>query len=102
MGYWILNLISLVLGLMAWGIPGVMLVKQKSAMRLHWIIYSIISLIACTLALLSQIAYQWHLSDIEDFTAISDTMGALLMVSTVLVVVTIWINSLYISKNYER
>lgn len=96
MGYTWLNLGSLLLGILAWALPATALLRKpigKSLMRTI-----LFSLGACSLALLMQIGYQNHLVNIGDWTALEDTSGALLWVSTVLVLVSLLLNGLLLAR----
>lgn len=87
-----LNIGSLVLGLVAWIIPIVNLAVGKKQMNKKWIALTIISFSACAIAICLQIFYNLHLVNIEDWSALSE-MRALAVPSTVLVIVTILLNS---------
>lgn len=95
MDYGNLNLISLLFGLLAITIPFAQKTFKVSALRI------IISFSFSLIAIGCQIAYQNHLVTIEDFSAIADTMGAVLIATIVLIVLTILSNvvSLLIIKN---
>jgi len=82
-----LNVASLVLGILAWLLPG--LVSRKSKDKY---LGSFLSLTACILALLCQILYHWHLVRIEDWTALMDITFSTVLASIVLVVVTLLLN----------
>ena len=87
-----LNLGSLILGLLAWIFPIVSLAKQNKAGHKNWVIYSVLSIISCAISLFFQIVYQNHLVRKEDWSAIADTSGALVLVSSVLLSVVIVLN----------
>lgn len=87
-----LNAGSLVLGLIAWILPVANLAKHNKAEHKNWVVFSIASVSACAISLCMQIIYQNFLVRIEDWSAVMDTSGALALVSTVLVVVTIGLN----------
>lgn len=99
MGY--LNFGSLLLGLIAWILPIVNLAKHNKAEHKNWVAFSIASFIACSVSLFFQIVYQDYLVKIEDWSAIMDTSGALVLVSAVLIVVTIVLNIIALLK-YRR
>ena len=86
---WILNVVSLVLGLIAWILPIINLVKIKNN---NWATLSIMSASACAISLSCQIFYSNYLVKIADWTALMDTAGAVNFVSAVLLVVTIILN----------
>ncbi|WP_230321304.1 hypothetical protein [Planococcus salinarum] len=85
-----LNLGSLVLGLIAWVLPVVNFGRYEK--QNHWITRSIISLSACAISLSFQIFYSYYLVKIEDWPSLMDTMGAVALVSAVLLFVTIILN----------
>ncbi|MYL39058.1 hypothetical protein [Halobacillus litoralis] len=87
-----LNIGSLVLGLVSWIIPFVILAVGKKQMNKKWIALTIISFSACAIAICLQIFYNLHLVNIEDWSALSE-MRAVAVASTVLVIVTILLNS---------
>lgn len=47
---------------------------------------------ACAISIYFQILYNNHLVNIKDWTAIMDTIGALVFVSSVLLIVTVALN----------
>lgn len=90
MDYGWLNLGSLVLGLIAWVLPVINFGRYEK--QNHWITRSIMSLSACAISLSFQIFYSHHLVQIEDWSALMDTSGAVAIVSAVLLVDTITLN----------
>ncbi|MFS0690020.1 hypothetical protein AB1K89_12375 [Sporosarcina sp. 179-K 8C2 HS] len=84
----LLNVGSLVFGLIAWILP----VVNLMGINKHWAALSIMSLSACAISLFFQIYYNYHLVQIEDWTALMDTMGAVVYAATVLLVVTLLLN----------
>lgn len=92
-----LNIGSLVLGLVAWSIPVSSLlnkVKKEENIALK----SMISLVACAIALWFQLAYNNHLVQIQDWGALDDTTSTLNWVAAILLVVTIVLNIVLISR----
>ncbi|ASF38975.1 hypothetical protein CEH05_07560 [Halobacillus halophilus] len=87
-----LNIGSLVLGLVAWIIPIVNLALGKKQMNKKWIALTIISFSACAIAICLQIFYNLHLVNIEDWSALLEMHGVA-VISTVLVIVTILLNT---------
>ncbi|MGG0668730.1 hypothetical protein ABE073_09380 [Lederbergia citrisecunda] len=85
-----LNVGSLVLGLIAWILP----IVNLMGMTKHWTAFSIMSLSACTISLVFQIYYNYHLVQIEDWAALMDTMGAVAGAATILLVVTLVLNAI--------
>ena len=90
----LLNLGSLVLGLIAWILPVVNLVRYGKRDQRGWIVLSMMSISACAISLCFQILYQYHLVKIEDWSALMDTTGAVAFVSAALLVVTIVLNTI--------
>ncbi|MFC5602793.1 hypothetical protein [Sporosarcina koreensis] len=86
----LLNIGSLVLGLVAWILPVVSLIRVTK----HWAALSIMSLSACAISLFFQIYYTYHLVQIEDWAALMDTMGAVVVAGTVLLIVTLLLNAI--------
>lgn len=94
MGYGLLNLGSLLLGLIAWILPVINLAKNNKTEHKNWVVYSITSVSACVIALYMQILYNNHLVKIEDWSALMDTSDAVSFVSAILLVVTIVLNAI--------
>ena len=91
--YPLLNLASLVLGLVSWALPGWLLAcPERRRKRVGFVM--MVSGTACALALLFQLVYNWHLVAIGDWSALMDTTGAVVKVSVVLVAVTAGLNAL--------
>ncbi|OLS37132.1 hypothetical protein BTR22_10650 [Alkalihalophilus pseudofirmus] len=88
-----LNVASLVLGLAAWILPTVSIMRDKTKPNDNWASYSIMSLSACTIALFCQILYSYHLVTIEDIGAIYDTTGGVAFAATVLLIVAFILNA---------
>lgn len=98
--YW-LNLGSLVLGLIAWILPIVNLVRRNKAQNRNWIVFSVASVSACAISLCMQIFYHNHLVKIEDWSALMDTAQAMALVSTVMLAVTLILNALTLVMYYK-
>jgi cytochrome c oxidase subunit 4 len=92
MGYGWLNLASLVLGITAWVLPVVNLIKRNNPNNKNWVAFTVTSFSACAIALFFQIVYQDYLARKEDWSAIMDTSSALVKVSAVLLIVTLVLN----------
>lgn len=88
----LLNLGSVVLGLIAWILPIINIIKYKKQNNGKWATLSITSMGACATSIYFQILNNNHLVNIEDWTAIMDTIGALVFVSSVLIGVTMVLN----------
>ena len=96
-----LNIGSLLLGLAAWVLPVINLARYNKAKHKNWVILLFVSMCACTVSILLQITYQKHLVQIEDWSAIMDTIWGVLFVSMVLAVVTITLNLVTIIKYHK-
>jgi len=92
------NVGSLVLGLVAWVLPIINLAKYNKTKNRNWIVLLFASMSVCSISVLFQIVYQKHLVQIEDWSAIMDTIWGVLFVSTVLIGVTITLNLITIFK----
>lgn len=90
----LLNIASLVFGLIAWLFPVMNLLRKNKQAHLNWIVFSMVSLSACAVALCLQIAEIYYRVKIEDFSALMDIMGMLVVVSAILLIVTIVLNVL--------
>ncbi|MEH7237977.1 hypothetical protein [Bacillus sp. JJ1562] len=90
----LLNLGSLILGLIAWILPIINLSLYKNQDHKNWFAFSVISLSACAISLCFQIIYNRHLVKIEDWAALDDITGAVAFVSVVLLIVTILLNGM--------
>ncbi|WP_291648418.1 hypothetical protein [Clostridium sp.] len=98
----LLNPASLFLGLIAWILPIISLIQYKKNENKSWIILSIISISSCTISLFLQIIYNNHLVQINDWSALMDMTDALVLVSAVLVVVTIILNTVTTFIYYKK
>ncbi|MCM0650148.1 hypothetical protein NBE98_17405 [Clostridium swellfunianum] len=90
----LLNLGSLLLGLIAWICPVINLIKYKKHNNRNWVNLSFISMSACAISICFQIFYNYHLVKISDWTALIDTTGALVFVVSVFLIVSIILNSI--------
>jgi len=84
----LLNIGSIVLGLVAWILPVISLMRTTK----HWAAFSIMSLSACAISLILQLYYNYHLVQIEDWAALMDTTGAVVVAATVLLIFTLLLN----------
>ena len=98
----LLNLGSLVLGLIAWILPVVNLMRYKKHDHRNWVALSIMSISACAISLCFQIFYNYHLVKIEDWSALMDTTGAVAFVAAVLLIVTIILNAITLIVYRDR
>lgn len=90
----LLNPASLLLGLIAWILPIVNIINHKKLNNKNWITFSFMSIGACATSIYFQILYNNHLVNTNDWTAIMDTIGSLVFVSSALLVITIILNSI--------
>ena len=87
--FW-LNLGSLVLGLIAWTLPIVNLMRYKNHNRKNWSTLSIMSLSACAISLYLQIVYAFNLVKIGSLSNLIES--AWVDASSVLLIVTLLLN----------
>jgi hypothetical protein len=90
----LLNLGSLVLGIIAWILPVAALMQYKKHHLWNRAVLSIMSISACAISLCFQMFNIKHLVEIEDWTALLDTAGTIAFVAAVLVIVTIILNAI--------
>ncbi|MFJ5788738.1 hypothetical protein ACIP9G_01510 [Lysinibacillus sp. NPDC093197] len=90
----LLNIGSLVIGIIAWLLPVVGLMQSKKNDFKIWGLLSSLSLSACAISLIFQMYYQYHLVNIEDWSALMDTTGGVIFAATVLLGVTVILNIL--------
>lgn len=98
----LLNLGSLVLGLIAWVLPVVNLTRYKKHDHRNWATLSIISISACAISLCFQIFYIYHLVKIEDWSALMDTTGAVAFFAALLLIITIILNAITLLAYRDR
>ena len=97
-----LNVGSLVLGLIAWILPVVALLLNNEQEQRKWVALSFVSLSACAISICMQILYTRHLVQIEDWSALLDTMGAVAFAATVLLIVTLFLNVITLIRYQGR
>ena len=90
--YGLLNLGSLILGLIAWVLPVVNLVKRRKIEDKRWIVFTMASIFACSISLYMQILYSRYLVGIEDLAALMDTSCAVVRAAAVLLLGTAILN----------
>ena len=88
----LLNNGSLVLGLIAWILPIINIIKYKNHNNKNCITLSVISMSACSISICFQIFYNNHLVNIMDWGALMDTISFGAFLASVLLVVTIILN----------
>ncbi|MBA9029308.1 hypothetical protein [Peribacillus huizhouensis] len=96
------NLGSLILGLIAWILPVVNLMRYKKHDHWNSVVPSIMSIGACAISLCFQILYNYHLVKIEDWSALMDTTSAVAFVAAVLLIVTIILNAITLIVYRDR
>lgn len=101
-GAGLLNLGSLILGLIALAFPIVNIAQHNKANHNKVIAFSVISVSACTISLCMQILYTNHLVKIEDWSALMDTSSAVSMISILLLTVTILLNAVVLVMYYKQ
>jgi len=94
----LLNLGSLVFGLIAWGLPIMTFGIKDQARSNRIFLFSLLSFVACIIALYMQILYNDHLIRIEDFSALLDITIGVRLLSGVLIITTIILNILSFQK----
>lgn len=101
MSYAWLNIGSLLLGLNAWVIPIVSLIKgyRKNTQRMPSL--TLMSMTSAILSLWLQILYNYYLLQIADWPALLDTTGAVVFIAFILLVGTIFLNFLNIFQSRE-
>ena len=92
MGYGLLNLGSLLFGLVAWVLPIIYLANKKAENK-NRVAFSVASVSMCAVSLYLQILYGNHLVRIGDWSALMDTSNAVVLASSVLIVVTVALNA---------
>lgn len=90
----LLNIGSLLLGLIAWILPIINLMRIEKQENKNWVVLSVISVSACAISLSFQIIYNYHLVKIEDWSALMDTTRAVVIATVVLLVFTLILNAL--------
>jgi len=102
MRYGLLNLGSLLLGLIAWILPIINLNILNKAEHKNWFVLCITSICACAISLFLQILYNAHLVNIHDWAALMDTRRAVVLASSVLLVVTLTLNVFTLIKYMKK
>ncbi|MFJ7737263.1 hypothetical protein ACIQ2D_13115 [Lysinibacillus sp. NPDC097287] len=97
-----LNVGSLVLGLIAWILPVVNLMRYEKHSNKKWIALSIMSISVCAISLCFQIFYTYHKVTVEDWGALMDTMYAVAFASAALLIITIVLNAITLIVYRDR
>ncbi|MCG8483035.1 MAG: hypothetical protein MJA31_06970 [Clostridia bacterium] len=90
----LLNLGSIIFGLIACILPIINLMQLNQPNQKKWIIFSVTSLSSCSISLSMQIFYTKYLVSIEDWSALMDTSNAVALAAVILLIVTILLNAL--------
>ena len=90
-----LNVGSLLLGLLAWTLPLVNLVRYRENVAA----LAILSMGACAISLSFQIFYHYHLVKIGDWSAIMDITGTMAFASAMLITGTILLNAVTLIRH---
>ncbi|MGB7460906.1 MAG: hypothetical protein WA887_08515 [Carnobacterium jeotgali] len=93
-----LNVGSLILGLIAWIIPTVNIMRRNKRGNNHSI-PTLLSMGSCAVALWFQLSFNIYLIEINDYTALLDTVSTLKWVAAILIFVTISLNVISIVLN---
>jgi len=101
MDYGMLNLFSLILGLVSWTLPVISVCIAKRFDKRRWNA-SALSFLCCAAAILFQLMYQSYLVDIWDTSAIMDTSKTSASLSAFLLVSTIIINIICAILRHKR
>ncbi|MGM0835123.1 MAG: hypothetical protein ACQEV7_03130 [Bacillota bacterium] len=98
----LLNLSSLVLGIIAWILPVVTIMQSEKHRGRNWVALSFMSFSACAISLCFQIFYNYHLVKIEDWSALMDTTRAVVLAAAVLLLVTIVLNIITLILYHDK
>lgn len=93
----IYNIGSIILGIIAWASAGIAIAKSKRAQTL-----SAVSFVACIISLFLQFLEVSNRVNLGDYAAIEDTIRAVILAATLLIVVTIILNSVALLKNKPK
>ena len=98
----LLNLGSLILGLIAWIVPVISLMRIKKGNNQNYLALSAISFSSCAISLSLQSFNISHMKKMEDWAALMDTTDALAVLSTVLITGTIILNIVHLFMKRRR
>ena len=99
MNYGLLNLGSVLCGLAGWIVPWLGLRKKTGSPAWRQGLAALASLSLCGAALWMQLWYQQHLTEIQDWSALLDTAGAVTKVAAFLLVSTLLINAVLLAAS---
>lgn len=99
-----INLVSLILGLVAWLLPLICLMRGINRLGKYHHMVSTLSMTTCASALFLQMIYTQHLVRIRDWSALMDITDAVVFASAVLIGITVILNIVlvYISHKVRR
>ncbi|MDR2501624.1 MAG: hypothetical protein LBC78_00025 [Oscillospiraceae bacterium] len=100
--YGLLNLGSLILGLIAWALPVIVLTLRGKFPRERRLVFSAASAAACAAALFLQILYCSRLAGIRDWSALMDITPAVALVSSILLAGTAALNLIIFALPNDR
>lgn len=89
-----LNAGSLLLGLIAWSMPVIGIIRRNKMAAKNRLLFSVISLSACAFSVWMQIVEINQRVLLHDWTALMDTGASLVTLSLILVTVTIILNAI--------
>ena len=92
-----LNIISLIFGICAWGVAVVAILKPTVSHK-----STILSFSLCALSLVAQLFEISRRVNLGDYAAIEDTIRAIIIASIVLVIVTIILNIIALIKTKKN
>lgn len=98
----LLNLGSLLLGLISWGVPILAMKRFMNDGVKKCYKYILVSFSSCLISLCLQFFEINHRVEIEDLSAIMDTIGVLKWVTVILILITIVLNTLVLGICYEK
>ena len=91
---------SILLGLLAWGIPCFSILKKNTLQAAH--LTSCISFLCCAISLWLQLMEIQHRIQINDTVAVMDTIDAVVSCAVVLIIGTVLTNLLSYKVSHER
>ena len=97
----LLNLGSLVLGLIAWILPAITIARYEKRPK-NWVISSVVSLSACSISLFFQIYSFYERVMGEDWGALMDTVSVIASVPAILLIGTILLNGITLYMYHIR
>lgn len=92
MDYGLLNIGSIILGLIAFILPVINLIRYNTSNNPYWFVFALMSIASCMFSLGMQIFYINYLINIKDWTAIMDTINIVVFSAALLLVATIVLN----------